>query len=113
MAVAAGVDMFDCVLPTRNGRNGQALTAAGKLNLKNLQYRESDQPVDPQCDCYACRHFSRGYLRHLLQAGEMLASQMVSLHNVRFLVRLMEQARAAIAAGEYAAFAAEAGGPYA
>lgn len=112
MGIAAGVDLFDCVLPTRNGRNGQALTAAGRVNLRNACHRESRAPLDPECDCYTCRTVSRGYLRHLFQAGEMLASHLTSLHNVRFVLRLMEDARAAIRAGRYAEFARAASSPY-
>ncbi len=108
MAMAAGVDLFDCVLPTRNGRNGQALTARGPVNLRNRVHRGSDLPIDETCDCYACRTFSRGYLRHLFLAGEMLASILTSVHNVRFLIALTERARAAIRSGRFAAFAADA-----
>jgi queuine tRNA-ribosyltransferase len=107
MAIGAGVDMFDCVLPTRNGRNGQALTADGPLRLKNARHRASRAPLEEGCDCYACRNFSRGYLRHLFLAGEMLASILASLHNVRFLLRLMEDARAAVRENRFAAFARE------
>ncbi|MFW5857116.1 MAG: tRNA guanosine(34) transglycosylase Tgt [Planctomycetota bacterium] len=107
MAVEAGVDLFDCVLPTRNGRNGQAFTPDGRINLRNAVHRESRLPIDPDCDCPACTQFTRGYLRHLFLSGEMLASRLTSLHNLRFLLRLMEAARAAIRDGRLAAFAAE------
>jgi queuine tRNA-ribosyltransferase len=105
MGIAAGVDLFDCVLPTRNGRNGQAFTADGPINLRNARWREAPDPVEPGCDCYCCRTFTRGYLRHLVVSGEMLASRLVSLHNVRFLLRLAEAAREAIRAGTYGRWA--------
>jgi queuine tRNA-ribosyltransferase len=105
MGIGAGVDLFDCVLPTRNGRNGQALTADGPVKLKNARHRESRLPLEEGCDCYACRTVSRGYLRHLFCAGEMLAPVLTSLHNVRFLLRLTEEARAAVREGRFRAFA--------
>jgi len=107
-AVRAGVDMFDCVLPTRNGRNANAFTSTGQVRLKNARFAEDDGPIDPACDCPACRPerhgwpmpgggpFSRAYLRHLFQAGEMLGPILVSLHNVRHFQRLMVDIRAAI-----------------
>lgn len=113
MGVGAGIDMFDCVLPTRNGRNGQALTADGPMNIKNAMHRNSHRPIEESCDCPACREFTRGYLRHLISAREMLASVLISLHNVRFLHRLMEGARTAIREGRYAAFARDATARYA
>jgi queuine tRNA-ribosyltransferase len=105
MGIGAGIDMFDCVLPTRNGRNGGAFTLDGSINLRNAIHKDDHGPVDDTCDCYACRNFSRGYLRHLFIAGEMLASQAVSVHNVRFLLSLMEKARERILKGDYAEFA--------
>ncbi|MFH0910957.1 MAG: tRNA guanosine(34) transglycosylase Tgt [Planctomycetota bacterium] len=105
MGIGAGVDMFDCVLPTRNGRNGQALTSGGPVNLRNLEHSTSRLPIDSDCSCYACRHFTRSYIRHLFLCGEMLASELASLHNVRFLVGLMERAREAIRGGSFRAFA--------
>jgi queuine tRNA-ribosyltransferase len=105
-AVERGIDMFDCVAPTRNGRNGAAWIAGeGQVNIKSARFRLDDGPLDPECDCYGCRTFSRGYLRHLYIAGEVLALRLLSLHNVRFLVRLAEQARAAIVAGSFSSFA--------
>ena len=103
-AVAMGVDLFDCVIPTRNGRNGLAFTSAGRVKVRNASHAESDLPLDPACDCVACRTVSRGYLRHLFQAGEILALTLTSLHNVRYYQRLMEEARAAIRRGTFAAF---------
>ncbi len=103
-AVAAGIDQFDCVLPTRNGRKGYAFTSAGVLRVKNARHRLSRAPLDEACDCYACRHFSCGYLRHLLLAEEVLGSTLVSLHNLRFYQNLMARMRAAILAGSFAAW---------
>ncbi|MHC4885331.1 MAG: tRNA guanosine(34) transglycosylase Tgt [Planctomycetota bacterium] len=107
MGIGAGIDMFDCVMPTRNGRNAHAFTSEGVVKLRNLTHRESRFPLDPACDCYTCRNFTRGYLRHLFIAGEMLACQLTSLHNVRFLLRLMDDSRAAIEADRFPAFAHE------
>jgi queuine tRNA-ribosyltransferase len=107
-AIARGIDMFDCVAPTRNGRNGSVWTAAdGQVNIKAARFRLDPRPLDDSCDCYTCRTFSRAYLRHLYIAGETLALRLLSLHNVRFLVRLAEQARAAIVQGRFANFRAE------
>lgn len=106
-AVARGVDMFDCVLPTRLARHAAAFTRNGRINLRGRAYAEDDTPIDPECDCYTCRSFTRAYIRHLLHVGEMLGLYLMSLHNLRFLLRLMEDIRAAIAARRYARFAAE------
>jgi queuine tRNA-ribosyltransferase len=103
-AVRRGIDLFDCVLPTRNGRNAVAFTAAGPLRLRNLQYARDARPLAEGCPCAACRH-SRGYLRHLFLAGEMLGPILVSLHNVTFYQRLLAEARWAIRAGDFGAFA--------
>jgi queuine tRNA-ribosyltransferase len=100
-AISRGVDLFDCVAPTRNGRNGSAFTPDGPLNIRNAIHRTVDAPLDETCDCEACRVFSRGYLRHLFAAEELLGLRLMSLHNVRFLVRLAESARAAIIAGTF------------
>jgi queuine tRNA-ribosyltransferase len=102
-AVQRGVDLFDCVLPTRNGRNAQAFTWNGRVRLRNSRWAACDEPLDPRCDCYACRRFSRGTLRHLFLAGEMLAATLVSIHNLRFFTSLMSAIRAAIASGDLAA----------
>lgn len=104
-SVALGVDMFDCVYPTRTGRFGYALLPEGRLNLKLSRYLDDPRPIDPACDCYACTHYSRAYLAHLVRAEEMLAPRMISLHNLRYLHRLMESARTAIQAGNYGDFA--------
>ncbi len=98
-AVAAGIDQFDCVLPTRNGRKGYAFTSQGVRRLRNAQHTLADEPLDPACDCYTCRTFSRGYLRHLFMSAEVLGGTLVSLHNIHFYQALMRQMRAAIAAG--------------
>ena len=103
-AVAHGVDMFDCVLPTRNARKGTVLTSRGKLVVKNAAYAKDNRPLDPDCDCYACQRFSRAYIRHLFSAGEILGMRLASLHAVHFMVRTMREARAAIVAGGYGAF---------
>ncbi|MEG1823734.1 MAG: tRNA guanosine(34) transglycosylase Tgt [Cloacibacillus sp.] len=102
--VARGIDMFDCVLPTRNGRNGQVLTRLGKMNIKNQGFARDFTPVDPTCGCYVCRNFTRAYLRHLYTAGEMLSARLCSWHNLHFLVNLMHDARAAIIDGRFPAF---------
>jgi len=101
-AVARGVDMFDCVLPTRNGRNAQAFTWAGRLRLRNARWSDERAPIDPQCDCYACRNFSRGTLRHLFMAREMLGPTLVSIHNLHFFAELMSAIRRAISDGTLA-----------
>jgi len=98
-AVAAGVDLFDCVLPTRNGRNAEAFTATGVVKLRNRVHERDDRPLEAGCDCLTCRGFSRGYLRHLFQAGEMLGPTLASIHNVRFYQRLMGRLRELIRAG--------------
>jgi queuine tRNA-ribosyltransferase len=100
-AVACGVDMFDCVLPTRNGRNAFAFTPAGALRLRNSRYIRDAGPIEADCDCYACRHFSRGAIRHFFFAGEMLGPMLVSAHNIRFYQRLMADIRRAIGAGTF------------
>jgi queuine tRNA-ribosyltransferase len=97
--VVRGVDLFDCVAPTRMGRNGAAFTQDGRLNIKRAEYRTDPRPLDEDCDCAACRRFTRAYIRHLFVADEILGLRLLSLHNVHFLVRLMRDARAAIRAG--------------
>ena len=94
--VLRGVDMFDCVLPTRIARNGTALTSQGKVVVRNAVYERDFSSLDPECDCYTCKNFTRAYLRHLIKANEILASILVSTHNLRFLIRLMEEVREAI-----------------
>jgi len=95
-AVERGVDLFDCVAPTRNGRNGSAFTPDGPVNIRNAEHREDSRPLDDSCDCETCTTFSRGYLRHLFVAEELLGLRLLSLHNVRYLIRLAEDMRAAI-----------------
>jgi queuine tRNA-ribosyltransferase len=107
-AVAHGVDMFDCVLPTRNGRNAMAFTARGTLRLRNAEHQRATEPVEPGCPCPTCRQFSRGYIRHLFMAGEMLGPMLLSLHNVSFFLRLMAEMREAIAARRFAAYRSDA-----
>ncbi len=101
-AVAVGVDMFDCVLPTRNGRNASAFTADGPLRLRNARHKRDSAPLESGCSCYTCRHFSRAYLHHLFLAEEMLGPTLLSLHNVAFYCRLMAQVRQAIEEGRFA-----------
>jgi len=98
-AVERGVDLFDCVAPTRGGRNGSAFTPEGTLNIRNAAYRTDEAPLDPSCDCETCTTYSRGYLRHLFVAGELLGLRLLSLHNVRYLIRLAAEMRAAIQRG--------------
>jgi queuine tRNA-ribosyltransferase len=100
-AVASGIDMFDCVLPTRNGRNAYAFTAAGAIRLRNAVHTRATGPIEEGCDCYACGHFSRGAIRHFFFAGEMLGPILVSVHNVRFFQRLMADIRRAIGDGTF------------
>ena len=94
--VERGVDMFDCVLPTRIARHANAFTNSGKINLRNLKFKEDFTPIDDECDCYTCKHYSKAYLRHLFVAGEGLGGRLLSIHNIRFLIRIMENIRVAI-----------------
>ena len=94
--VIRGVDIFDCVLPTRIARHGQAFTRNGKINLNNAKYKEDFTPIEESCDCYACKHYTKAYIRHLLNTGEMLGGRLLSIHNIRFLIRLTEELREAI-----------------
>lgn len=103
-AVARGVDLFDCVLPTRLGRNGAALTWQGKINLRNARYRDDFGPLDPTCPCYTCTHYSRAYLRHLDKAREILGARLVTYHNLFFYHRLMAEIRQALEAGTFPAW---------
>lgn len=102
--ICAGVDMFDCVLPTRNARNGTLYTSLGKVNIKRKEYAEDDGPLDPNCQCYTCRTFSRAYLRHLYASKELLAFRLNSLHNLTYYLSLVGDAREAIIAGRFTAF---------
>src|SRR5689334_5369393 len=103
-AVARGIDLFDCVLPTRNARNGQLFTSEGRLNIKNARYAEDDRPPDPACGCYTCRIASRAYLRHLFMAGEINASTLNTLHNLHFYLDTLRRIRDAIAFGQFETF---------
>jgi queuine tRNA-ribosyltransferase len=105
--VVRGIDMFDCVMPTRHGRTGSLFTSQGRINIKGAGYASDDRPLDPACDCYTCRHFSRAYLRHLFTAGEILGLRLNTLHNLHFYLTLMRQIRQAIEDGSLAAFRTE------
>jgi queuine tRNA-ribosyltransferase len=106
-AVARGVDMFDCVLPTRNARNGQLFTSAGRLPIRNARFREDARPPDPECACYTCRSHSRAYLRHLHLAGEMSASTLMTIHNLAFYLDTLRRIGQSIRLGRFAPFRAE------
>lgn len=106
-AVERGIDMFDCVAPTRNGRHGSAFTAEGRVIVRNVALKADDGPLDPTCDCETCTQYTRGYLRHLFMAEEMLGLRLLSLHNVRFLIRLAAEMRDSIHRGEFDRWAAE------
>src|SRR5699024_12169050 len=95
-SIIRGVDIFDCVLPTRIARNGTAMTSQGRVVIKNAQYARDWTPLDPKCDCETCLNYSRGYLRHLIKTNEILVMRLLSIHNLRFLIHLMEQTRKAI-----------------
>ncbi len=102
--VARGVDMFDCVMPTRNARNGTLFTHFGRLNIKNTRYAHDDSPIDETCDCYTCRHYSRAYLRHLFRAKELSYFRLATLHNLHYYLSLMRKMREAIVEGRFDAF---------
>jgi queuine tRNA-ribosyltransferase len=97
--IERGVDLFDCVAPTRMGRNGTAFTSGGRVNVRRAEHRDDSRPIDERCDCTTCSRFSRAYIRHLFVAEEMLGPRLLSLHNVHFLTSLVRSARAAIMAG--------------
>jgi queuine tRNA-ribosyltransferase len=103
-AVSCGVDLFDCVLPTRNGRTGMAFTSEGKIIIKASRYAQDPSPLDAHCRCYTCRNFSRAYIRHLFNAGEILGAKLVSYHNLYFYLRLMKQIRKSIETGRFKEF---------
>ena len=105
--VAAGVDMFDCVMPTRNARNGWLFTRYGDLRLRNARYRDDTSPIDSNCDCYACRHFSRAYIHHLQKVNEILGARLATIHNLHFYLSLMKEMLEAIAAGRFASWRAQ------
>jgi len=102
--VGAGVDMFDCVMPTRNARNGHMFTRFGDLKIRNARYKADEQPVDATCSCYTCRHFSRAYLHHLDRCGEMLGPMLNSIHNLHYYLNLMSEVRASLDAGNFGDF---------
>ena len=105
-AVSRGIDMFDCVIPTRSGRNGLAFTSRGRVKIKNAVHRDSKRPLDEDCDCPACARFTRAYLHHLFRADEILGLHLLSVHNIRYYMRLMDRVREAIAEGRFAALKA-------
>jgi queuine tRNA-ribosyltransferase len=103
--VARGVDMFDCVMPTRNARNGHLFTEDGVVRIRNARYREDPRPLQEGCACYTCRHYSRAYLRHLDTCGEILGSRLNTIHNLHFYLDLMRRLRQAVEEGCFEAFA--------
>jgi len=103
-AVKRGVDMFDCVIPTRHARNGYLFTEDGTLRIRNARFRQDTRPIQEDCECYTCQNYSRAYLRHLDQCGEMLGSRLNTIHNLHFYLNLMRKVRAAIEKGEFDAF---------
>ena len=103
-AVGEGVDMFDCVLPTRTARMGTAFSSKGRMNMRNAKFEHDFTPLDHECDCYTCKNFTRAYIRHLVKQNEMLGSILLSIHNIHFLLDLMRRARAAVIAGNYSEF---------
>ena len=105
--VRRGIDQFDCVMPTRNARNGHLFTSEGVLRLRNARYRNDLSPLDPTCDCYTCQHFSRSYLHHLDRCREMLGAQLNTIHNLRYYQRLMAGLRQAIGSGSLSTFVAD------
>jgi queuine tRNA-ribosyltransferase len=102
--IALGIDMFDCVMPTRNARNGWLFTRFGDLKIKNARHRDEDQPLDASCECYACKNFSRAYLHHLHKAGEILGARLNTIHNLHYYLQLMREMRAAIEQGQFTSF---------
>jgi queuine tRNA-ribosyltransferase len=105
--VERGIDLFDCVMPSRNARHGQLFTSMGIINLNNEKYRNDTMPIDHACECPVCKRYSRAYLRHLLKSGEMLAHRLLVMHNLYFYNTLMEDIRAALAKGNFAQFKRE------
>lgn len=104
-AVLRGVDMFDCVMPTRSGRTGQAFTRNGPINIRNAKYREDEKPLDEECSCYACKNHSRAYLNHLVKSNEILGSMLLSEHNIFYYQDLMKEIRSKIEEGKFVEFA--------
>jgi queuine tRNA-ribosyltransferase len=105
--IEAGIDMFDCVMPTRNARNGWLFTSAGDVKIRNSRYRDDTRPLDPTCSCYTCSHFTRAYLHHLQRVNEILGARLNSIHNLHYYLELMQQARNALDEGTFAQFAAQ------
>ena len=105
--VLAGIDMFDCVMPTRNARNGTLFTSYGAVHIRNARFANDSEPLDPECSCPTCRTYTRSYLRHLHRAGEMLGAMLNTIHNLHFYVNLMKRARVAISEGRYETFRRE------
>ena len=105
--IALGIDMFDCVMPTRNARNGHLFTSEGVIKIRNAKHRHSTEPLDSECDCYTCQNFTRGYLHHLDKCKEMLGAQLNTIHNLRFYQKLMADIRQAIDENRLQAFADE------
>jgi queuine tRNA-ribosyltransferase len=103
-SVARGIDLFDCVLPTRNARRGTVFTSSGRLVVKNAAYARDQRPLDPECSCYTCTRFTRAYLRHLFAAGELLAMRLTSIHAVHHMIQVVREARRAILEQRFAAF---------
>lgn len=103
-AVGLGVDLFDCVLPTRNGRTGMAFTSHGKVVIKSSKFSSDQNPLDKRCNCYTCRNFTRAYLRHLFNAGEVLAGRLVSYHNIHFYIKFMKEIRTSIQNNNFVKF---------
>lgn len=103
-AIERGIDMFDCVLPTRVARHGTAMTSTGRLVVKNAKFKEDFRPIDENCDCYACQNYTRAYVRHLITANEVFGQRLLSIHNIRFLIKMVEDARVAIKEDRFVAF---------
>jgi queuine tRNA-ribosyltransferase len=104
--IEAGIDMFDCVMPTRNARNGSLYTSQGRINIKRAEYAEDDSPLDPECGCYTCQNFTKAYLRHLYVSKELLAYRLNSVHNLAFLISLARGAREAVREGRFTEYKA-------
>jgi queuine tRNA-ribosyltransferase len=104
LCVDAGIDMFDCVMPTRVARNGTLYTWQGKVSIKRNEFKNDPSPLDPECDCYTCKNYSKAYLRHLYLAGEILSARLNTVHNLHFYLSLMKKARQAILSSEWPAF---------
>lgn len=104
LAIDSGIDMFDCVMPTRVARNGTLFTWSGKIHIKRQEYKEDPRPLDEECSCYTCQNYSRAYLRHVFQSGEIISARLNTIHNLFFYMQLMKRAREAIQGGQWAAF---------